>query len=541
MDLSAEYFEFLAARFPAMCASDEFHFLPRVAAARRYYDKLENLDYGAIAECIEILKEFRRKFNRQALDETELEESIDLQILKASAGAVLFELENTRSWRHDPLFYLKIAFIGLDHSLAKPAENDKERSQRVKSRLHAIPGLFRQAVVNLAGVPKIYYVPALRMADDCLNYLDSIGSQQSASGHNVFVSGLCDAKSALQSFRGFLLSLAPVQDSEFVVPNIGTILKDRFLSDRTLSEVLEIALEEWHENLEALEDLQRRMNPSKSWKELYHDYLPADAEGLDTLDLYRRETERLGSFFRTHGFPAIDLLHLPLISETPVYLQSVRSSASFCAAFSGDNLERDIFYISTRLPSRRARKSEELLRRRLHREYRFLAAHETIPGHFLLDSTRRNLENPARAQIESPLFYEGWAYYAESLLIESGYCDNQIELLVDYKRRLWRAARCRIEIGTATGELSFVDATALLTQSGFSTEEAANQVNRFRINPGYQLCYTLGRFEIMRLRKMYAPKIGLEKFHSFVLEGGELPFHLIEKRLAVLCSTQHHR
>ena len=95
MDLSAEYFEFLAARFPVMCASDEFHFLPRVAAASRYYDKLENLDHEAVAECIEILKEFQRKFDRQALDETELEESIDLQILKASAGAVLFELENT--------------------------------------------------------------------------------------------------------------------------------------------------------------------------------------------------------------------------------------------------------------------------------------------------------------------------------------------------------------------------------------------------------------------------------------------------------------
>ena len=208
-------------------------------------------------------------------------------------------------------------------------------------------------------------------------------------------------------------------------PISAPFLKSDFSQIETLSEVLEIALEEWHENLEALEDLQRRMNPAKSWKELYHSYFPADAEGVDTLDLYRRETVRLGSFFRTHGFPGIDLLNLPLISETPVYLQSVRSSASFCAAFSGDRRERDIFYISTRLPARRARESEALLRNRLHREYKFLTAHETIPGHFLLDSNRRNLENPVRAQIESPLFYEGWAYYAESLLVESGYCDNR--------------------------------------------------------------------------------------------------------------------
>ena len=538
MVLSAEYFEFLAARFPVMCASDEFHFLPRVVAASRYYDRLECLDRNTVEECIGILKEFQSRFERPAHDETELEKSIDLELLKASAGAILFELEEIRSWRHDPVLYLKIALIGLDHALTKPAADHKERAERVLARLHAIPGLFKQAVGNLAGVPKTCCIAALRMAADGLRYLDEIGADASIQAPDRFAAALCGARSAVEAFRGFLIALTAVPDDEFVVPHIETILKERFLSVRDLSEVLEIAVEEWRESLEHLEKLQRQINPHKSWKELYHDHFPADADGIDTINLYRRETERLGSFFRAHGFPEIDLLKLPQISETPVYLRSVRGSASFCAAFSNDSREKDIFYITTRLPPARTKESEELLRSRLHREYRFLAAHETIPGHYLLDSTRRKLENPVRAQIESPLFYEGWAYYAESLLTESGYGDDLIDQLVDHKRRLWRAARCRIQIGSATGDLAFSEATALLTNAGFSFEEAANQVNRFRINPGYQLCYSLGRFEIMRLRERYGARMGLEQFHRFVLEGGELPFHMIEKRLAALGSTQ---
>jgi uncharacterized protein (DUF885 family) len=57
-----------------------------------------------------------------------------------------------------------------------------------------------------------------------------------------------------------------------------------------------------------------------------------------------------------------------------------------------------------------------------------LTAHETIPGHHFLDSIRRSLKNPIRRQIESPLFYEGWASYAESMLIEYGYLEETMQL-----------------------------------------------------------------------------------------------------------------
>jgi uncharacterized protein (DUF885 family) len=150
------------------------------------------------------------------------------------------------------------------------------------------------------------------------------------------------------------------------------------------------------------------------------------------------------------------------------------------------------------------------------------------------------LSNPLRSQIESPLFYEGWAYYVESLLVDYGYVEQPIECLVDLKRRLWRAARCRIDIGLAAGFMSMDDALDLLTTAGFSREEAVTQVERFRLNPGYQLCYTLGRYEIVRLRERHGSAMGLDRFHRTLLAGGEIPFHLLERKLEEVASAENH-
>jgi hypothetical protein len=529
-ELTLHYFDYLSKCFPVMCASDEFHFLPRAQMASRYYDQLDNLDRDLIDECLSTLRKFQNKCDLMTAYENDLEKLTDLEMLKANASGVLIELEMNRSWRHNPLLYLKIAFIGLDHSLTKPASGLEERIERASARLRAIPRLLQQAINNIESVPKAYHRAALTMLSDCKNYLTEISQRYADASGGLLTEGLQQTWSALDAFGKFLGTLSPVPDQQLAVSVLEATLKDHFLSARSLPEVFQIAEEEWQENLEQLKELQANIDPGKSWRELYHAYCPSDIEEIDTISLYQREIERLGHFFREHGFRDVDLSSTLDLCETPTYLRSVRSSASFSAAFSADAREKDSFYVTTQLAEQRGKEAANSVRRRLHREYKFLSAHETFPGHHLLDSVRRKLKNPARRQIESPLFYEGWAYYAESLLAEYGYVNNPMDYLVDCKRRLWRAARCKIDVGLTTGMLDREDAIGLVTSAGFSPEEANYQTDHFRLNPGYQLCYSLGRYEIMRLRETYAMKMGLDQFHKQLLEGGELPFHLIEKR-----------
>jgi uncharacterized protein (DUF885 family) len=537
--VARRYFNYLARQFPVMCASDEFHFLPRAEDAANYYDRLDSLEIGRIEDCISELKSFQKEFTRLTEYTNDLEETIDLELLTANAAGVLIELDNKQSWRCNPLLYLKIAFIGLDHALTKPASEPGERMDRALARLQAIPQLLKEACENIGTVPETHYTATLDMLGDCQEYLLETEKHLSkVPSGRVIEKEIAGVSSALSAFKRFIDTTTPLPDQHFRGSTLEASLHEHFLSIRSPEDIYQIAVDEWWETLEKIKALQAKIDPAKSWQALYHQFCPPGIENMDTVSLYRREIDRMQSFFSSQGFSHLNAFITPVeFAETPTYLQSVRASASFAAALTADSGEKSFFYITTLPLWQSSSEADDQLRKRLHREYKPLTAHETIPGHHLLDSVRRNLSNSVRRQVESPLFYEGWASYSESLLTELGYIESPLEYLVEYKRRLWRSARCQIDVGLTTGKLTHDKAMDLLTINGFTPEEAKRQIYRFALNPGYQLCYTLGCHEIVKLRETYGRLLGRERFHANLLEGGQLPFHLAEKRFKSLISS----
>jgi hypothetical protein len=538
--LAATYFDYLAERFPVMCASDEFDFLPRAENASKYYDKLDKLDAVAIEEVIDKLKQFQKGFTLPKEEDGDLDTLIDLNLLQANATGILIELDNKRSWQYNPLLYLKIAFIGLDHALIKPAVDSKAVRERVFARLCAIPEILGQGMDNIHAVPETYYQASLLMAADCKEYLLEIAKDLSKTvlknHEGLFDKNLKGTLASLEALVQFLKSKSPEPDRRFAVSTLEASLKNHFLSKRTPDEIFAIAREEWKEILGQLEKLQSQIAPHKTWEELYHAYRPSQGKQAEIIALYSEEIENLRTFFSRKGFNE-KFLSAPIeIDYTPIYLKSVRGSASFAAAFSRDSQEESYFYISSNFPRHSSKESDHHLHKRLNREYKMLTAHETIPGHHFLDSIRRSLKNPIRRQIESPLFYEGWASYAESMLIEYGYLDDPLELLVSLKRNLWRSARCQIDVGLTLGKLTENSAVDLLKVCGFALQEASRQLDRFRLNPGYQLCYCYGSHEFKQLKKKYGHRLEGKDFYNFLLEGGEIPFHLIARRFENLAS-----
>jgi len=538
--LAERYFEFLAKNFPVMCASDEFDFFPRVAEADQHYDKLGKLDARAIEESIGQLKGFHKEFAaaNEKTGDGDLDRFIDLKLLEANTAGILIELDTKRSWRFNPLLYLKIGFIGLDHALNKPAADSREVRQRALARLSSTPDILQNGIDNIQSVPETYYRASLRMARDCMRYLNEIGlvlSKRFPDHHDVIHKLIKNVEISLAKFNQFLTSTSPEPDRRFAVSTLEISLKDHFLSNHEPEDIFAIAREEWQDILGRLDDLQAKIDAGKTWAQLYHAYAPSQTAEAEIIALYEDEINRLRTFFSQKGF-SDEFLDLPVeIKYTPTYLKSVRSSASFAAAFSRNVREKSYFYISTDFAQHHNKETDHHLQRRLNREYKMLTAHETIPGHHFLDSFRRSLKNSIRRQIESPLFYEGWASYAESMLIEYGYLNDPMELLVSLKRDLWRSARCQIDVGLTIGKLSENRAVELLKTCGFAAAEASRQLDRFRLNPGYQLCYCYGSHEFKQLKKKYGPRLADNDFYRFLLEGGELPFHMIEKRFENQC------
>ncbi|UCF92379.1 MAG: DUF885 family protein [Desulfobacterales bacterium] len=535
IEIAKRYFNYLAERFPVMCASDEFHFLPRAENARNHYGTLDNLDADAISETLVQLKKFQNELAAIRGAEDDLEKYLEIELLNANIAGFLIEFEQKRSWQYNPLLYLKIAFIGLDHAQNKPSDDFDETTERTIARLTEIPRILNQGMNNIDSVPEDYYQASLHMIDDCQQYLDAtnmnLSEFLSKASLAAFSRKLENVALSLDSFKTLLSALTPVSDQQFGIDTLEATLKNHFLSARSLDEIFQIAVNDWEKNLRRLEQLRSKLDPGKTWQALYHHYFPSGVGGANTVSLYAQEIKKLRSFFLAQGFND-KALNAPVeVSATPIYLRSVRAAASFAAAFTSDIREKSFFYITTRFPRQKSDHADTLLKKRIHREYKPLTAHETIPGHHFLDSIRRQLQNPIRRQIESPLFYEGWASYSESLLSEYGYMNDAMDRLVDLKRNLWRSARCQIDAGLTAGRITETEAMELLQTCSFSAPEARRQIDRFRLNPGYQVCYSLGSYEFKQLRAKYGPKMDPKRFYECLLDGGELPFHLLDLRL----------
>jgi hypothetical protein len=230
--LADSYFNFLAERFPVMCASDEFDFLPRAENAGRYYDKLDQIEATAIEDAIDQLKSYYRQFKVVNEEAGNLEQAIDLELLKANVAGILIELDTKRSWQYNPLLYLKIGFIGLDHGLNKPAASSAEVADRTLSRLSSIPHIIQQGVDNIRSVPETHYQASLRMVQDCREYLAETAnalSKRLPGNQDTIIKATHNAETALKKFHQFLTSKSPEPDRHFAVSTLEMSLRDHFL------------------------------------------------------------------------------------------------------------------------------------------------------------------------------------------------------------------------------------------------------------------------------------------------------------------------
>lgn len=169
-----EFFLFLATRFPVMCASDEFAFMPRAEASLAHLNRLDDLTAPSITEAVDRVREYRSLFLRRAAGAGTLEEEIDFTLLSLCAGAFLLAFADAEAHRRNPLLYLRIAFVGLDHAITKPAASEQERADSVLSRLSGIPGLLRTGMRNLSAVDPSRKTAVQALADDASRWLEAL-------------------------------------------------------------------------------------------------------------------------------------------------------------------------------------------------------------------------------------------------------------------------------------------------------------------------------------------------------------------------------
>jgi hypothetical protein len=513
-----EYFTFLAREFPTLCLHDEFSYFPRLTAAWENWFRLprlegEFLEAAAGARLAELSTRLPR--SDPAWPPSLAEE---LALLRQSLKSVRRELGPGGAWRRDPFLYLKAASLAWAPVLARSSQVDWRSREKLAELLDQVARLFTWGRRQLRALSPAAQLLAPGAFADGRQFW---GQAVPAFLTTHFSPGIFESR-----LRQVRRNLRLLKETALALPTTPPLGDEAGLAEilanwgwtRSLDEVAALLDEEVADSRAALGRLARQLGPGLSWTAaLERVTLPP---GLEVLDLYRREVEKLWQFWQRS--PVLPPLRgRVVVAATPLYLRTLRSSASYAAPWGAPEDNPGFFYVT--------QEQEDLRHHFLH--HRFLSAHETVPGHHFLDANRLGLASPLARQYESPLFYEGWACYAETLLLSQGYLTDPGELLVGWQRRLWRALRGRVDLDLQRGRLDLDDGLTLLRQAGYPEATTRRQVLQLALTPGYQLCYTLGLREISKLRDRFAPRLGPARFHEVLLSGGQLPFELAARRL----------
>ncbi|MBP6551138.1 MAG: DUF885 domain-containing protein [Flavobacterium sp.] len=245
-----------------------------------------------------------------------------------------------------------------------------------------------------------------------------------------------------------------------------------------------------------------------------------------------KQIPELTAFVKAKDLLYIDPSKPLVVRKEPAYMAGV-AGASISAPGPYDK-NANTYYNVGSMQGWTAEKAESYLREYNDYILQILNIHEAVPGHY----TQLVYSNQSPSIIKSVLgngaMIEGWAVYAERMMLESGYKNSDEMWLMYYKFHLRATCNTILDISVHTKNMSKEDAIKLMTREGFQQQAEADGKWKRATLSQVQLCsYYTGFNEIYELREMIKKKEGakfsLKAFHEKFLSYGSAPVKYIKE------------
>lgn len=507
-DLATDVFGTLTGQFPVCMGSDEFHFFPQARAKTVDWSHWDDFSPDAIDRIIGQLNRWDRQLEQRRRSPLSPDQTMDADMLQRVVRTLAGQMARVRTHRSQPTFYLTVVGIGLTDALTAgaPALNARLRHlpgflDQARRNLDAIPALFRDLGVEML-VQQRNWIDALPVSDDCRKAINGAYRRLDTHLH--------------QAPDGVDFQLPESLYEEIARDHMGCLLDPDAIARELAQEI--------DDTRSTLERTAISMAPGRRWQDVVDDMPRPCCAASGLVDGFQSAIDDLASHCLRIGLIDASLVQTCPVTVEPIpeYMRPVRSNAAYSMP-PGSPPRGGIFFIQTGDDGNAAR---------LPPDYRLLTAHETYPGHHLLDSCRWGHARVVRRHIEFPVFYEGWASFAEELLFDTGFFSTEADRMLMAKRRFWRAMRGQVDFDIHMRRRTLDEATVFLVTAGMAPGPARAMVRRYSLKPGYQLAYAIGR---RRFRRLYESFIAREPdpvaFARRVLAQGEIGFNHLEQLL----------
>jgi uncharacterized protein (DUF885 family) len=518
---------------------------------------LDQVDAAGREELAALLRAYQDELSAIDRDGLSRANQIDYELLQSDIAARLWALEELQEWAWNPLYYVGIAGNSVFSLTARDFAPLEQRMANVTSRLEQLPRFLKQARTSLQPerVPKINAETAVARNLGLVSIIETMVVPEmnnlSDATRARLESAIEIAKDALAIHQAWLEEeLLPRAAGDF---RIGAELYDRklaFALDSPLSrrEIAARAEAAYQSVRSQMYAVAREVyaadhpytafpdNPDEAYKQAiiraalekaYQELPPRDG----MIELAREQMQQATDFVIEN-----DIVTMPdepvAITVMPEFRRGI--TAAFLIAPGPLDKGQPTFYEVSPIPDDW---SEEKVRSFL-REYNVysmqdLTIHEGVPGHYLQLALSNRYPSVLRGVLRSVSMIEGWAAYAETMMIDAGYQDdNPLQRLIMLKWNLRVVTNAIIDSAIHVDGMTRDAAMKLMVEGGFQEErEAAMKWLRAQLTSAQLSTYFVGYQEWIELRQAieqaWGDEFTLRRYHDQVLSYGSPPIKYI--------------
>src|SRR5215813_13679196 len=529
--------------------AEAFSFEPTSGSAaglHQYDGKLEEYSAARIAGHVQTLHGILERVvalwpERVALPFDDL---IDLEALEARIRADLLEWETLGFQLQNPMTYAGLPGTSIDLLLKRDFAPAAVRLKSVTTRLQGIPTLYASGKANVKRPPKEWTQLALILGNGTLGYLQdtvTTWAKDAAGGDAVayadFVRANTTAVAATQDYLHHLeKEVQPRSDGSWAIG--ADAFSRKLLYEEMIAEPLPQLLAKGEAQLkadgQAFFETARLIDPKKTPAQVMASVFADHPKTPDLLAYVRRSLEGVRQFVVAKDLVSFPSEVRPKVEYTPPFARN-GAYASLDSPGPYETVATEAYYyVTPPEPNWDAKHIQEHLAEFNTSMQAMINVHEAYPGHFLQFLWSKQFPTKVRKLLGASSNAEGWAHYAEQMVIEEGFADADPRIkLAQLEEALLRDCRFVVGIQLHTTTLTVEQGAERFVKECFQAPaNAYEEARRGTYDPTY-LVYTYGKMQIYDLRREYLSQKGgtLLQFHDAFLAQGGVPIRLVRKLL----------
>jgi uncharacterized protein (DUF885 family) len=479
------------------------------------------------------------------LDRTALsdQDKFDVELLRHNLEAGMFDLADLRDWENSPLFYA--GGLTLFSYLSRNYAPLPERIAALTEQQKQIPGFLKIARENLkppfarplleVSIMALQGEIRLRQTDvEAVTRSPGLSEklqQESADANQAAIA-------AIQELVDYLKEQQAQAHDDFTLgrENYEKLLRYGELIDMPLEEVLAAGERNLQENFEAIKALAREIDPAASLSEIKARFDKQHPTAEDLIPYTQGLLENIREYLIAKDLITIPNENRATVAPTPASQRW--SFASMAPAGPFETSNESFYFVTPPEDDWTPERAEDWLTVFNYGNLEDISIHEVYPGHFVhFQHIHQAPSHVTRVLLmSSPCHFEGWAHYAEQMMLEQGYGNNDPAIrLAQLTWALVRNCRYVASIKMHTQGMSVDEATRLfMDYAGLAEGPARAEALRGTFDPGY-FSYTLGKLMFLKLRDDLrardGEKFSLKAFHDACVSNGAPPVPLLRKKL----------